>query len=166
VNASFNFIFGKPAGDGVGRWVEGTVNAAKSGYTFLADLLIRHSDAVLQCHPVRLKVDRPSHADDFAAYLRSVSTGKFETVSRILGLYETKELDPVGAAAIFDATSIWVDPWDHEGVSLLEDLASLGDQLDQLHKRERLSLAIAKFSGGTWTQVSRVRPSAHNGDAE
>jgi len=166
MNPSFNFFFGKPVDDGVGRWVEGTVSATESGYNFLAHLWIRHVDAALQCHRVQLEVDRPFRAEDFAAYLRSVSTGKLETVSRVLGLYETKELDPAGAAAIFDATAVWIDPWDHECVHLLKDLASLGDQLEQLRKRELLSLALSKFSGGTWTPVRRAAPSARSGDAK
>lgn len=128
--------------------------------------MIRHSDAVLQCHRVRLEVDRQFRAEDFAAYLRLLSTGKIETVSRVLGLYETKKLDPAGASAIFEATAVWVDAWDHECLHLLQDLASLGDQLEQLRKRELLSLALSKFSGGSWTPVSRVVPSAPDGEAK
>lgn len=164
MNPSFNFILGKPTGDGVGRWVEGAVTSAGAGYAFTANLFVRHSDAMLQCHRVQLPVERPFRAEDFAAYLTSVSTGEFQTASPVLGLYETDELDPASAAAIFDATSIWVDPCDHECLPLLKDLVSLGDQIQQLSERQRLSRAMATWGGLTWTPVRDAASSAEDGE--
>lgn len=164
MSPSFDFIFGKPAGDGAGRWIEGSAVETPRGYDFMARLMVRHPDGVLQCHRVGLVVDRPFCAEDFTAYVRVMSTGKFETVSRVLGLYETKELDPTGAAAIFEATAVWIDPWDHECVHLLQDLAALGDQLEQIYKRETLGHAIANLPGRTWTPVRRSLPLARDGD--
>lgn len=145
---SFDFSFGKTLEDEAGRWIHGNVarKADGSGYRFKADLWRRYSSSRVQCHPVRLYVDRPFRAGDFAAYLRKVSSGEFETGSHVLGLYETQGLDPAGASAIFEAAAVWVDPCDHSCLALLQDLVSLGEQLEQVRKRELLGMALARFS--------------------
>lgn len=166
MNPSFNFIFGKPAGDGAGRWVEGSVEQEGAGYSFVARLMVRYSPMLLQCHPVKLKAERPFAPEDFAAYLRLVTTGQFNTVTRTLGLYETSELDSSAASAIFEATNVWLDPWDHNSLLLLQDLASLGEQLQHLRNREKLSLAITMGPGFRWTPVTEAGSSAHESDAK
>ena len=148
MSPSFDFRLGDQVEDGSGRWVTGSVVRKRGGYTFRADLMNRHSSTTFQCHSVQLDVDRPFHAEDFAAFLRMVSTGRFETVSRVFGLYGTSGLDSEGAGSIITATAHRVDPCDRDCVRLLQDLTALGDRLDQAHKRQQLSLAFARFSGG------------------
>ena len=150
MNPSFDFIFGRPANEGPGRWVEGSVTGNGCGYKFTARLMLRRG-ATLSCQTVWLEIDRPFAASDFAAYLRLVSTGPFATATRVCGLYETKGVDPEAAAAIFEATAKWVDPWDQETLPLLEELALLGDKLEQARKRESLHLAVSMFRQGTRT---------------
>lgn len=146
MSPSFDFSFGKPAGEGSGRWIEGSVVGASGGYRFTAKLWRRLSPSTVQSHPVRLDVDRPFSADDCAAYLQLVSTGRFETASRILEFDKAQELDPAAAALIREAAAVWVDPSEHQRLPLLRDLTSLGEQLDQVWKRERLGLAFARVS--------------------
>ena len=143
MSPSFDFSLGRPVHDGSGRWVLGSVISTLGGYRFEAHLWRRHPSGAVQCHSTRLDVDNPFQADDFAAYLRMVSSGEFETVSRVLGLYETKGLDPAAAASIFDATALWVAPWEHGSLRLLHDLTSLGQQLEQVRKREIIGRVMA-----------------------
>lgn len=147
MNPSFNFVLGRPVGNGFGRWVEGSVVSGAQTYEFTANLWFQGPGAS-GCHRVRLMIDRPFAAYDFAAYLRVVSTGRFATANRILGLYEAAFLDPAGASAIFEASAPWIDPWEHESLELLGELASLGDQLAEVTKKELIGLAVARFSGG------------------
>lgn len=86
MNASFDFIFGGPPNEGPGRWVEGTVAGNGCGYKFTARLMLRRG-MILSCQCVAIDIDRPFAPTDFAAYLRSVSTGPFATVTRVCGLY-------------------------------------------------------------------------------
>lgn len=146
---SFDYMFGKAAGDEVGRWVQGAVVADELGYRFTAELCIRlpASDPLWHRSSVCLEVRRPFNAVDFAAFLRLVSSGTFETATPVLGLYETNNLDPSAAGAIFNAIAVWIDPWDHTSLSLLQDLVFLGNQLELVSKREELSLASARSSG-------------------
>ena len=145
MSPSFDFIFGRPAGESSGRWIEGSVIGARGGYRFTASLWRRLSPSTVQSHPVRLDVARSFCADDFAAYLRLVSTGTFETASRALEFDKAKELDPATASSITDAAAAGVDPSKPQSSPLQGDLASLGEQLDQVRKRELLGLALARF---------------------
>jgi hypothetical protein len=145
MNPSFDFILGQPADNVSGRWVEGSVTDKEGAYGFSAKLLLRRGTAC-SCQPVWLDIKRPFLASEFAALLRLVSSGRWQTVTPVLGLYETFGLDPAAATAIFEAIAEWVYPWEHESVSLLEDLASLGDQLEQVRTKEMLSFAIANFT--------------------
>lgn len=150
MNPSFNFIFGKPANEGSGRWVEGTIAQNGCGYKFTVRLMLRRG-AILSCQPAWIEIDRPFAATDFAAYLRLVSAGPLTTVTRACSLYETRDLETEMATAIFEATAEWVDPWDHESLPLLNELALLGDRLEQARKREMLHLAISNSWHGTRT---------------
>jgi len=146
MSPSFDFSFGKPAGEGPGRWIEGSVVCARGGYRFTAGLWRRLSPSTVQSHPVRLDVDRPFSADDFAAYLQLVSTGRFETATRVLEFEKVQELDPAAASSITEAAAVWVDPSEHQGSPLQGDLTSLGEQLEQVTKRELLGLALSRVS--------------------
>lgn len=143
---SFDFSLGKPVDEGAGRWINGSVISNDIGYLFKAGLQRRHPSGMLQCHTVRLEVGSPFAANDFAAYLRLVSTGLFETTSCILALYDTHELAPAGASAIVEAAAVWADPPEHENLSLLHDLTALGQQLEEVRKKERLGVAFANFA--------------------
>ena len=145
MSPSFNFSLGSEVQDGARRWVNGSVESRVGGYDFRADLMRRYGSGVLQCHTVRLAVPRPFHADDFAAYLRFVSRGEFDTVTHVLGLYETEGLDPTSAAAIFQATANWVEPWDHDSLALLQELTGLGAQLQEVRRKEVLGFAFSQF---------------------
>ena len=145
MSPSFKFTLGNQVDDGAGRWVCGSIASGVDEYEFTADLMRRHSSGVLQCHTVRLAIERPFRAEDFAAYLRLIGRADFETVTHDLRLYEAQGLEPAAAAAIFDAVTHWVQPWDHECLTLLETLATLGTQLEDIRKRESLSIAFARF---------------------
>lgn len=166
MSPSFDFSLGRELEDGAGRWVLGSVVTTVGGYRFEAHLWRRHASGPVQCHSVRLDVATPFRADDFAAYLRMVSGGEFETVSPVLGLYETKGLDPAAAAAIFDAMALWVDPWEHESLRLLHDLTSLGEKLEQVRKREFLGLAVATVSANRGAATDGGGLSASQGDGK
>jgi hypothetical protein len=155
MNPSFDFVLGKPVGDGFGRWVEGSVVGGALTYRFTANLNFR-DPAFTGSHRVGLVIDRPFAACDFAAYLRLVSTGRFETANRTLGLYETNGLGSDEASAIFQAAAPWIEPWEHDSLLLLGELASLGEQLKDVRKKELLCLAIANFPDAiNWRPVSR-----------
>ena len=143
---SFDFSLGKPVDKGAGRWINGSVINNEVGYLFKAGLQRRYPSGMLQCHTVRLEVGSPFAANDFAAYLRLVSTGPFATTSRVFGLYDTHDLAPAKASAIFEAVAVGPAAWKHEGLSLLHDLTALGQQLEQVRKKERLGAAFANFS--------------------
>ena len=145
MSPSFNFSLGSEVQDGAGRWVHGIVVSRVGRYEFRADLMRRYASGALQCHTVRLAVARAFHADDFAAYLRLVGRGEFDTVTHALGLYETQDLDPTSAAAIFEATAKWVEPWDHECLALMQELTALGEQLHVVRRKEMLGLAFSQF---------------------
>lgn len=144
MSPSFDFTFGRPLDDGAGRWIHGSVVGTGDGYRFKAELWRRYSSSTVQCHPVRLEVARPFRADDFAAYIRLISSGVFEIASRVLELDEAQELEPAGASSILQAVSI--DPGERHRLPLRADLTSLVEQLDQVRKRELLGLALARVS--------------------
>lgn len=144
MNPSFKFVFGKPAGDCVGRWIMGSVMETPAGYRFTADLILSYampSDWML--HRVWLDVDRAFDARDFAAYLRLLSTGKFKTGSRVLSVHETEGLDPVSVSTICEAVTAYRDPQAREILPWPEGLVSLRDQLEQVKKKEMISRAVA-----------------------
>lgn len=149
MNPSYTFIFGKPADDEVGRWLEGCVAAKAAGYQFTADLIFRYSTAPgwLQ-NRVSMEVDRDFHPYDFASFVELLSGGRFETVSRVLELNETKDLGAAGANEILDATQRKSFSPDTQSPSLSKELASLEIRLDQIYKQQRLSLAFARVPWG------------------
>lgn len=166
MSADFDFTFGKPADDGAGRWIHGSVVNEGRGYRFTADMMLRHSCTMLQCNRVWLDVDRPFHAKDFAAFLRFIARGKFGTASRMLELDFPGGLDPWTAGTIWDAMMVWVDPLNHNCPVLLKDLTSLGDQLEQVGKDELPRFALAKFTQRSRpAAIEKVRPTPA-GDAK
>ncbi len=146
MSPSFDFSFGGPVDDAAGRWIHGSVvcKAGGDGYRFKADLWRRYFSSTVQCHPVRLDVANLFRADDFAAYIRLISSGNFETTSRVFCLDETDGLDSAAASAILSAIAVETEPGKrcHQ---LFLDLTSLGEQLEQVRKRELLGLALANF---------------------
>ena len=147
MSPSFDFSFGEPDGDdAAGRWIHGSVvcKTDGDGYRFKADLWRRHFSSTVQSHPVRLDVANLFCADDFAAYIRLISSGNFETTSRVFCLDETDGLDWAAASAILNAIAVETEPGEHHH-QLFLNLTSLEEQLEQVRKRELLGLALARF---------------------
>ena len=141
----FDFIFGEPVDGRVGRWLRGAVVTKGLGYSVMIDLVFRYSAApgVLQ-NRISLDVDRPFDAGDFAAILNLLTTANLETTSRELEVRETKDLDLAGVSAIRNAVDRF-SALDTQQSLKLPELTSLTQQLEQIRKRERMSLAFARF---------------------
>lgn len=146
MNPSFDFIFGEPPDHGIGRWLQGAVVPVDTGFRITTDLIFRYSTAPawLQ-NRVVIEVDRPFDPGDFAAYLELLSTGSFETASRAVVLSQITDLDPAVASAILKTSAERSDAADQASLALLKELAGLGNQLEQVAKRERMQLAFARF---------------------
>lgn len=146
MNPGFDFIFGEPPDHGIGRWLHGAVVPVGTGFKLTADLIFRYSTAPawLQ-NRVVIEVDRPFDPGDFVAYLKLASSGLFETASRALALSQIRDLDPADASAILEASADRIDAADQASLALLKELAGLGNQLEQVAKRERMQMAFARF---------------------
>ncbi len=149
MSPSFDFIFGKPAHDGDGRWIEGTVVESDLGYRFIAELSLRCSSIHCEENSVWTDACRNFQASEFAAFLRFLSTGRLKTTSRVLVLYNMSGLDPDSTSAIFNATAVWAQPWEHQSLPMQQNLVVLQGQLARWRKRAR--------------QIERFRRSAASG---